>query len=138
MLRMALAIVLAFSTPVTAEPYKILRILDGDTVEIEAKFLPKELKPTLLLRFSGIDTPEIGGKAKCLNENRLAQEAKMFVISEIKNAKIVDVKLIKWDKYGGRVIGDVYVDGILLSKKMIAKRFAVPYDGKKKPDWCNK
>jgi endonuclease YncB( thermonuclease family) len=138
MIRIALAIVLAFSTPTIAEPYKVLRVLDGDTVEIEAKFLPKELKQTLLLRISGIDSPEIGGKAKCPNENKLAQEAKSFVITEINKAKVVDIKLIKWDKYGGRIVGDVYVDGILLSKKLIAMKLAVSYDGKKKPDWCNK
>ena len=138
MRKLLFTLVLLFATPAFADNYKILRVLDGDTVEIEAKFLPKELKQTLLLRMSGIDTPEIGGKAKCPNENKLAQEAKSLVILEIARAKSIDIKLIKWDKYGGRVLGDVYVDGILLSKKLIEKKLAVSYDGKKKPDWCNK
>ena len=83
MRKLLFILVLLFATPAFADNYKILRVLDGDTVEIEAKFLPKELKQTLLLRMSGVDTPEIGGKAKCPNENKLAQEAKSLVILEI-------------------------------------------------------
>lgn len=128
--------VLLFNTSLHANEYKILRILDGDTVEISAPFLPKELKQTLLLRMAGIDTPEIGGKAKCLLENKLAQQAKDFIIAEIKSAKTINVVLQKWDKYGGRVIGQIFVDNKLLSDKLIANKLAVPYDGKKKPDWC--
>ena len=80
---------LLFSTSLYANEYKITKVLDGDTVEIAAPFLPKELKQSLLLRMEGIDTPEIGGKAKCPLENKLAQQAKELIQNEIAKAKQV-------------------------------------------------
>lgn len=129
---------LLFSTSLYANEYKITRVLDGDTVEIAAPFLPKELKQSLLLRMEGIDTPEIGGKAKCPLENKLAQQAKELIRNEIAKAKQVNVVLVKWDKYGGRVIGKIFVDGKNLSDIMIASKLAYAYDGKKKQSWCEK
>ena len=90
MRRLLFTLVLLFATPAYADNYKILRVLDGDTVEIEAPFLPKPLKPSLLLRMEGIDTPEIGGKAKCPLENKLANQAKALVETELKSAKSVN------------------------------------------------
>jgi endonuclease YncB( thermonuclease family) len=128
---------LMFSTASQATEYKVLRVLDGDTVEIAAPFLPKELKQSLLLRMEGIDTPEIGGKAKCPLENKLAQQAKEIIQNEIAKAKQVNVVIVKWDKYGGRVIGKIFVDNKNLSDIMIASKLAYAYAGKgKKKDWC--
>jgi endonuclease YncB( thermonuclease family) len=138
MRRLLFTLVLLFATPAYADNYKILRVLDGDTVEIEAPFLPKPLKPSLLLRMEGIDTPEIGGKAKCPLENKLANQAKALVETELKSAKSVNVVLVHWDKFGGRVIGKIFVDGALLSDKLIAAKLAVPFTGKtQKKSWCN-
>ena len=62
-----LSFLLLFSVTSFANPYdfKITRVLDGDTVEFEAKFLPPPLKPVLRLRVLGVDTPEKGHRAKC-------------------------------------------------------------------------
>ncbi len=53
------------SAPAMAEiyDYKVTRVIDGDTVEFEAPFLPAPLKPVLSLRVLGVDTPEKGGRA---------------------------------------------------------------------------
>lgn len=118
--------------------YKILRVIDGDTVEISAPFLPVELKPVLKLRIFGIDTPEKGKLAKCVAESAKSQQAMKYVIDLIASAREVKVVLVKWDKYGGRVLGDVVVDGELLSKKLIDKGFAREYYGDKKQTWCVK
>lgn len=131
-------ILLPITTVAQSTEYKIIRVLDGDTVEIAAPFLPKELKQSLLLRMAGIDTPEIGGKAKCLLENKLAQQAKELIQNEVAKAKQVNVILIKWDKYGGRVLGKIFVDGKNLSDIMIANKLAYVYNGKKKQNWCDK
>jgi endonuclease YncB( thermonuclease family) len=40
-------------------------------------------------------------------------------------------------KYGGRVLGDVIIDGEPLSKKLIASGYAIPYDGGTKKSWCH-
>jgi len=134
-----LLLTLFSSTLVKAELYsfKVLRVIDGDTVQIDASFLPKELGQTLSVRIHGVDTPEKGKRARCDYEDKLSQQAKLFVELELRNAKNVLVQLRTWDKYGGRVLGDIIIDGIPLSKKLIAQNYAVPYFGKgKKKDWC--
>lgn len=130
---------LFFVSSVSAESYsfKILKVIDGDTVQIDAPFLPKELKQTLSLRIFGVDTPEKGKRARCDYEDKLSQQAKLYVELELRNAKSVLVQLKGWDKYGGRVLGDIIIDSIPLSKKLIAQNYAVPYLGRgKKKNWC--
>ena len=56
--------------------WEVIRVIDGDTIEVEAPFLPKELK--LFVRVLGIDTPEKGGRAKCKKEADLAIKASEF------------------------------------------------------------
>lgn len=133
---LAVGIVLADTPMKTTKTYNINRVIDGDTVEIGVPGLPKELKGTLLLRLYGIDTPEKGHKAKCAQESILALKAKYFVQKELKDAKEVSVHLIKWDKYGGRVIGQILVDGIPLTQKLLDKNLARVYNGGKKEGWC--
>jgi endonuclease YncB( thermonuclease family) len=112
-------------------------VIDGDTVQIDAPFLPKELKQTLLVRIHGVDTPEKGNRARCDYEDKLSQQAKLYVEIELRNAKSVLVEIKGWDKYGGRILGDVIIDGIPLSKKLIAQNYAVPYSGRgRRKDWC--
>lgn len=136
----AFIITLLFSSAAYAQDsysLKVLDVIDGDTVRIDAPFLPKELKQTLLLRIYGLDTPEKGKRARCPRENLAALHAKLYVEQEVKNGKDVRVVLRRWDKYGGRVLGDLIIDGISLNQKLIASKYAAPYYGKgKKKDWC--
>ena len=128
-----------FVSTTNAEQYsfKVLRVVDGDTVEIEAPFLPKELKQSLLLRINGVHVPEKGTRAKCPEENMASLRAKLFVEQEISNGKNVLILIRSWDKYGGRILGDVLIDGIPLSQKLLSRKYAVPYNGRgKKKDWC--
>ncbi len=71
---------------VKANPYdyQILRVIDGDTVEFEADFLPGALKQKLSLRVYGVDTPEKGPRAHCSDENLKSLNAKLFTEQEIK------------------------------------------------------
>ena len=117
--------------------YKVRRVIDGDTIQIEAPFLPKELGDHLSVRILGVDTPEKGHRAKCELENTKAVAASMFTDNEVHAAKEIKIIIKGWDKYGGRILGDLVIDGIPLSTKLIQKGFAVPYSGKgQKKDWC--
>lgn len=117
--------------------FKITRVLDGDTVEFEAKFLIPELGNKLKLRILGVDTPEKGIRANCDKEEKMSLNAKLFVEQEISNGKKIHISIRKWDKYGGRVLGDVIIDNKLLSASLIKNGYAVPYSGKgKKQNWC--
>lgn len=133
---MVLLTTISFAEPVSVSPYRIIRVLDGDTVEIQASWLPPELKQSLLLRIEGIDTPEKGHRAKCVQEAVDSLKAKFFLEKELQKSKTTTVVIKKWDKYGGRVLGDIILDGVPLSKKMIDSGHAKVYNGKKREGWC--
>jgi endonuclease YncB( thermonuclease family) len=50
----------AFANPHT---FKITRVIDGDTVEFQADFMPDPLPKKLSIRVLGVDTPEKGHRA---------------------------------------------------------------------------
>lgn len=116
--------------------YPIVRIIDGDTVAFRANFLPDPLKKELSLRVYGVDTPEKGFRAKCETEGKLGAEATKFTFNLLKNATKTQIVLMDWDKFGGRVLGDVLIDGKSLREMLIEKGYARPYFGEAKQSWC--
>jgi endonuclease YncB( thermonuclease family) len=116
---------------------KILRASDGDTVVISAPFLPLPLKPELAVRIYGVDTPEKGFRAKCEAENARGQSASTFTKHLIGNSTRNQVTLYGWDKFGGRVLGDIILDGKSLRSELIQNGFAREYYGDAKQSWCN-
>ena len=117
--------------------YKLTRILDGDTVAFEAAFLPDPLKKELSIRVYGVDTPEKGFRAKCESENAKGLAATEFTKKSIANAKKIEVAIADWDKFGGRVLGDVILDGKSLRSLLIQNGYAREYYGEAKQSWCN-
>jgi endonuclease YncB( thermonuclease family) len=115
---------------------KIIRIIDGDTVEIEAPFLIDPLPKKLSIRVWGVDTPEKGGRASCEKEAELGAAASKFTKDLVANAKTTQINLYQWDKFGGRVLGDVLIDGQSLTKMLIEKGYAREYYGDAKKSWC--
>jgi endonuclease YncB( thermonuclease family) len=130
---------ITFSSFSLANPYdfKILRVADGDTVVFEAPFMPAPLKPQLSLRILGVDTPEKGKRAECPSEAKAAEAASAFTKNLVANAKKIQVELKSHDKFGGRVLGDLIVDGERLSELLIKNGHARAYFGDKKQSWCN-
>ena len=116
--------------------YPITRVIDGDTVAFQADFLPDPLKKELSIRVYGVDTPEKGHRAQCDSEKQKGEEASAFTKDLVKNAKKTQVVLMSWDKYGGRVLGDVLFDGQSLKEQLISKGYAREYYGDKKESWC--
>ena len=119
---------------------QILRITDGDTVVIAAPFLPKPLKPELAVRVFGVDTPEKGFRAQCESEKQRGEAASAFTKNAIATAAAQGGKfqatLYGWDKFGGRVLGDILVNGQSLRAALIANGFAREYYGEAKQSWC--
>lgn len=116
---------------------RVVRVIDGDTVVVAAGYLPAPLKPELSVRIYGVDTPESGSQAKCPAEAALATRAKQWTQRLITQGKDHKLILYKWDKYGGRVIGDIVVDGQSVRRGLIAAGLAREYYGKAKISWCN-
>jgi endonuclease YncB( thermonuclease family) len=124
---------------VYANPYdmKVTKVTDGDTIRVEATWLPPELGTDIALRIMGIDTPEKGGRAKCEAEATLGAEATEYAKSVIAVGDVVQVNLLHWDKWGGRIDADVFVGGANFAQMQIDKGLAKPYDGGKKDSWCD-
>ena len=130
--------VIAQKTPVgVTYDAKIIRAIDGDTIVITAPYLPAPLKPELGVRIFGVDTPEKSFRAKCESEKVRGEQASVFVKNLIVSTKKHQVVLYDWDKFGGRVLGDMLFDGMSLRELLIKNGFARAYFGDAKQSWCN-
>jgi len=140
-----LALVIAIVVPAYAQKTpqgvtydaQIVRVNDGDTVVISAPFLPQPLKPELAVRIFGVDTPEKGHRAQCPSEDQRGQAATQFTKNAVNAATKRQVVLYGWDKFGGRVLGDIILNGQSLRSMLIANGFAREYFGDAKQSWCN-
>jgi endonuclease YncB( thermonuclease family) len=103
---------------------------------ISAPFLPAPLKPELAVRIFGVDTPEKGHRAQCPQENARGLAATEFTKNAIATSQKRQVTLYAWDKFGGRVLGDIILDGRSLRQGLIANGFAREYFGDAKQSWC--
>lgn len=113
------------------------RVIDGDTVAFSASWLPAPLKKELSLRVYGVDTPEKGFRAKCASEDKHGKAASEFTTLMLKSSTKRQIVLMDWDKYGGRVLGDVVLDGKSLRSLLIQNGYAREYYGEAKTSWCN-
>jgi endonuclease YncB( thermonuclease family) len=116
---------------------QIIRVSDGDTIVIAAPFLPAPLKPELAVRIFGVDTPEKGHRAQCPQENDRALVASRFTTQAIQSTNRHQVVIYGWDKFGGRILGDILVNGQSIRQGLIANGLAREYYGEAKQSWCN-
>lgn len=132
-------ILLSFSSISLADNYynwTITRVIDGDTVAVQASWLPDPLKKEISIRIYGVDTPEKGFRAKCSNEAERGLAATEFTKKAILSSNQHVIMLRGWDKYGGRVLGDVILDGQSLRTLLISNGYAREYYGDAKTSWC--
>jgi micrococcal nuclease len=115
---------------------QILRVSDGDTIVIAAPFLPQPLKPELAVRIYGVDTPEKGHRGQCESEKQRGEAASVFTKNLVQASQQRQVVLYGWDKFGGRVLGDIILNGQSLRSQLIANGFAREYYGDAKQSWC--
>ena len=115
----------------------LTRVIDGDTVAFQANFLPDPLKKELSIRVFGVDTPEKGHRALCPSEASRGEAATAFTKAQINASTKRQVVLMAWDKYGGRVLGDILLDGKSLRQMLIQNGYAREYYGEAKQSWCN-
>jgi len=115
---------------------QIVRVTDGDTVVIAAPFLPAPLKPELAVRVYGVDTPEKGFRGQCDSEKQRGEAASVFTKNLVNSSQQRQVILYGWDKFGGRVLGDIILNGKSLRAQLIANGFAREYYGDAKQSWC--
>ena len=115
--------------------WPIVKVIDGDTLKVDARGdFPPELA-MLNVRLRGVDTPEKGGHAKCEAERRAGRAATAFTAAAVAGG-VVTIRNLAWGKYGGRVLADVSVDGRLIADRLIIAGFGRAYDGGKRKLWC--
>ena len=122
-----------FVPPITGG--KVIKVYDGDTLTLASR-LPFEGSP--LYRFSvrtkGIDCPEM--KTKNATEKQCAKMARDMIKSKCLD-KIVELRNVELEKYG-RILADIYVDGVDVKTFLLDANLAVAYDGGTKvtpEDW---
>lgn len=119
---------------VTGVKWQFVKVIDGDTVAFRDKSLPKPIQK-ISIRIVGIDTPESTFRANSDAEKKHGIKAKKFVYERVKKSRNLHITIKGWDKYGGRVLGSIKIDGKDLANLLIKEGYAVKYDGGKKPDW---
>jgi micrococcal nuclease len=124
-----------FIVPITTG--QVVKVYDGDTFTL-AGYLPYDESPLyrFAVRLNGIDCPEIKGKTD--DEKRCAVLARAELTNMIMNKKVV-LKNVGNEKYG-RLLADVYINGVHVNQHMLDVKLAVPYGGgtKKDIDWSAK
>ena len=109
---------------------KVTKVVDGDTIDVVID-LGFDIMYKSRVRLFGIDTPESRTRDKI--EKKYGLLSKKFLQDHLKNGKIV-IKTHKDSETGkfGRILGEIFVDGININKKMCTKGHAVEYYGQSK------
>ena len=110
----------------------IVKVVDGDTVDVDIDLGFGMTYKKQRVRMKGIDTPE--SRTRDLVEKKFGLASKEFLKSQLKDQKI---ELVSHDKGKfGRILGELFVGGSAYSinKIMIDNHYAVLYDGQSKED----
>jgi micrococcal nuclease len=109
--------------PPRKDQFKVVKIFDGDTVQVEGFGLQ------FTIRLVGIDTPELGRKGQ--KSQPYGKEAKQEL------TRLIDKKTIALKQYGtggyNRVLAEIFVGAANLNLEMVRSGFAEVYRGKR-PD----
>jgi endonuclease YncB( thermonuclease family) len=114
-----------------------LLAVDGDTVKCDGENM--RLLGQGVPFVSGIDTPEVGSRAKCDKERKLALLAKYRLKDLLKGGDLVVVYSGARDKtQTRRKLIDIYdADGNELGQELLKEGFARPWSPDHKINWCN-
>ena len=140
-LALLLLALLSFTAQAKLDPNRSIvvafdRVYDGDTVVVRLDVLPEPLNK-LRIRIEGIDTPEIKRGAKCPQEEERGQAARQHLAELLGSAKELRVYQFRWDKYGGRLLGDLRTPEGSMRELMIKSGLAMPYSGEgQRRNWC--
>ena len=111
---------------------EVRSIYDGDTFRCTIKSYPKIIGDDIGVRVAGIDCPEMTDKRP--EVKALAQQAKQYTGTRLREGKVIWLKNMRRDKYF-RILADVSIDGKYLASELIEKGLAKPYDGGTKETW---
>lgn len=110
---------------------RVTRVVDGDTLDVIFD-LGFDVQLKQRIRMFGIDTPESRTRDK--EEKVFGLASKKYLKDTVANATEVVCKTHVADARGkfGRVLGEVWCDGVNINAKMISEGYAVAYYGENK------
>ena len=118
---------------------KIIKVIDGDTADVDIDLGFGVWMKKQRIRFAGIDTPE--SRTRDLVEKKYGLAAKAFVEAHLPVGSIRTLTTVKYERGKfGRILGkfkayDEYTDAwVNLNQLMIIKHHAVEYHGQSKED----
>lgn len=100
----------------------LLRVIDGDTLLVRARVW-LDLEVITRVRLRDVNAPELRSRNE--EERERAQAAREFVATLTEGA-VLQLTEIGQDKYGGRVVARVTVDGADLGAALLAEGHARP------------
>ena len=113
---------------------RIEEIYDGDTVKLIVLF--GDVPFRISLRILGVDAPEIKRAAGKLPQEHEAGVKVRDHMRSLFPKNIAKVRFTDWDKYGGRILGDLFTPGgENVSELLIAGGWCRSYHGEKKKEW---
>lgn len=137
MKRLLILLLLAFDA--AAMPAQVIRVIDGDTLEIDGGMWvivgaeARQMRAPVSVRVVGVDTPELRASQEC--ERIMAQKAKEFVVSWIADGK-VELVIFGLDKYAGRIDARVMRGDVSLADALIAAGLGRAYSAGARGAWC--
>ena len=112
---------------------KVLRVVDGDTVDVDIDLGFGVWMHRERVRIMGIDTPE--SRTRDLVEKQFGLAAKEYVktLMPVGSMQIIKTQKDKTGKFG-RILGDFELEGGMFTEIMINNHHAVAYNGQNKED----
>ena len=112
---------------------KVVKVVDGDTIDVDIDLGFKVVLTNQRVRLYGIDTPE--SRTRDLEEKKYGLLAKDYLRRAANAAGGLNLKSHERGKFG-RILGSLYNDesGKSINEKMVAHHHAVPYHGQSKDD----
>ena len=109
----------SYSIPQDLAEYKVKRVVDGDTIEVFGNWFGE--KPSFLIRYKDIDTPEVRKKIgnKWVDDFQcFGKEASEFNKDLVEGKTILFEPVEIFDKYK-RALGYVYIDDIFVNGELV-------------------
>jgi micrococcal nuclease len=113
---------------------KVIKIIDGDTVDLDIDLGFDVVLANQRVRLYGIDTPE--SRTRDAEEKFYGKLSKQFLVDYCPVGSNITLKTHLDDERGkfGRILGELYVNNVNLNEQMVEEHLAVPYEGQSKID----
>ena len=107
----------------------LVKVVDGDTVDIDIDLGFDVVLKNQRVRLVGIDAPE--SRTRDLVEKQFGLLAKNKVIEVLEKANDLVLVCKEYDSKGkfGRILGDIYADGISLCGRLVTGGYVSEYHG---------